>query len=85
MPELIWSDEARYDLDEIVGYIEQRDEAASLRLRALIETSAERIRQFPLAFRSGRVAGTRDYVLVFTASETFVRILAVLHVRQQYP
>ncbi len=91
MRELVWTDDARYDLDRIIDFIEARDEAASLRMRALIETGVERVQQFPFAFRLGRVPGTREavlhpnYLLVFSVSEAAVRILSVLHARQQYP
>ena len=63
MPSVKWSDEAQFDLAEIQFYIEQYDLRAAASLRQTIERAAERLPSMPLAFRPGRVAGTREYVV----------------------
>lgn len=45
----------------------------------------------PLAYRPGRVAGTREwvahpnYIVVYRVGGESIRILNVLHARQEYP
>lgn len=91
MRRLVWSAEARSDLLELIDYIATRNPDAAKRMLALIEHSAEQIRAHPLAYRKGREEGTREavihpnYIMVYSMDEACVRILAVLHARQQYP
>jgi addiction module RelE/StbE family toxin len=86
-----WSDEALYDLAEIQGYIEQFSPQAAARLRETIEAAAERLPLMPFAFRPGRVAGTREYVvhpnyiLVYQVGAEAIIVLRVLHARRNYP
>ncbi|NLY65232.1 MAG: type II toxin-antitoxin system RelE/ParE family toxin [Alcaligenaceae bacterium] len=85
-----WSDEAQLDLVEIQYYIEQYSPTAAQKLRNLIEECAERLPLLPFAFRSGRVPGTREYVvhpnyiMIYRVGKT-IEILRILHSRQQYP
>lgn len=86
-----WSNEAQFDLAEIQGYIEQFAPAAALALREAIETGVERLASMPFVFRPGRVPGTREYVahpnyiVVYRVDMIRVRVLRVLHARQEYP
>ncbi|KXU35589.1 addiction module antitoxin [Ventosimonas gracilis] len=88
---LDWSDEARHDLAEIQDYVEQFNPIAALSLRNFLETSAERLPSMPYAFRTGRVAGTREYpahpnyLLVYKVDSAKVRILRVMHAKRKYP
>lgn len=88
---LIWSDRAREQLASISGYISQHDPAAANRLLDRIAIHAERLTDYPYMYREGRVPGTRDalvhpnYLLVYQVTADSVRILRVLHTRQQYP
>jgi len=88
---LTWRPEAREQLDGLVGYIAERDEAAAARLLRDIEEAAERASAFPSAHRTGRVPGTRElvvrtnYLLVYRVTATAVDVVAVLHARQRYP
>jgi toxin ParE1/3/4 len=88
---VVWRDEASAQPDEILTYIDQFDEATSDRLEALALACAERLADFPYAYRSGRIAGTREavfhpnYLLIYRVGTAHVDILGVLHARQQYP
>lgn len=86
-----WSDEAQDDLSDIQSYIKQRNPAAALKLRALIESGIEKLPLMPQLFRLGRVAGTREYVahpnyiVIYRVERRSIVILRILHARQQYP
>jgi toxin ParE1/3/4 len=91
MLNLEWRETALDDLDQIITYIGQRNIAAAEAIRALAEEAAQRIVQNPLAYRSGRIPGTREavihpnYVLIYRVGRDVVEVVNVLHARQQYP
>ena len=91
MRQLVWSAEASDELDEIVEFISERNEAAAIRLLDLIEHTAEQIPLHPFMYRPGRKAGTREavvhpnYLLVYEVTDEEVTILSVLHARRRYP
>jgi len=86
-----WSDEAQHDLADIQEYIEQFSPQAATTLRTAIETGVARLSRMPFAFRSGRVAGTREYVVhpnyivIYRIRPHAVEILNIVHARRQYP
>ncbi len=88
---LVWSAKALEELDNLMNYIGERNEAAADSLIERIEFCAERLTEFPYMHRSGRVHGTREavinpnYVLVYRVTAEAVEVLSVLHTRQQYP
>jgi addiction module RelE/StbE family toxin len=88
---LEWSDLALDQLDIIADYIGQHNPAAVDRMIERIEACAERLKEFPYLYRTGRVPGTRDalahpnYILVYRVTLDAVQILRVLHTSQQYP
>lgn len=88
---LRWTPQALDELEDIIDYVEERNVSASRRLRTLIEAAADRACRFPMAFRSGRVDGTRElvthpnYLLVFAVGNDEVAIVNVVHTRRQYP
>jgi len=88
---LDWSDEADADLVDIESYIAQHSPQAAERMVEVILKGAERLTFMPLAFRTGRVAGTREYtvhpsyMLVYKVDSVKVRILRVMHTKRQYP
>ena len=88
---LVWRASALADLEEIVAYIAERNEAAARRLQDAIEACAERLPQFPFLYRPGRVEGTREavvhpnYILVYRVGTERVEIVSVIHARRQYP
>jgi plasmid stabilization system protein ParE len=65
--------------------------AAAQRLKDAIEACADRLPDFPLMHRPGRVEGTREaivhpnYILVYRVGEKAVEIVAVVHARREYP
>lgn len=88
---VVWSLEALDALEDIIAYVEERNVAAAVRLRALFESAAERFALHPYMHRPGRVAGTREavvhpnYIIVYRVGKDHILIVAVLHARQQYP
>lgn len=91
MQTIRWTEEAITDLVEIIDYIEQRNATAAQNLLATIVQSAENLSFMPYLFRSGRVVGTREYVvhpnyiMVYQVGSDVIDILRILHSRQQYP
>lgn len=85
-----WSESAIEDLANILGYVEQHNPQAAMRLGQLFAEAAERLPVWPLMFRAGRVPGTREYLvtsaylLVYTVGDV-IEIRRVLHTSQQYP
>jgi toxin ParE1/3/4 len=88
---LIWSDRSKAQLRAISQYISQHDDNAADRLLDRITANAERLIDYPYMYREGRIAGTREalvhpnYLLIYRVTADSVRILRVLHTRQQYP
>ena len=91
MRQVIWLETASCDLDEILGYIEDRNLLAALNLQQEIEHAVSHLPQHPYLYRLGRVPGTRELVVhpndivVYRIAHSAVEIVDVLHSRQQYP
>lgn len=91
MRQLFWTPQAIQDRDEIYAFIEADKPAAGLALDEFIEEKADRLVNYPLLGRSGRVAGIRDrgvhanYILVYDAPDDLMRVLRVLHTASQWP
>lgn len=91
MLSLIWSESAVQGLEDIVEYIAERNEPAAARIKAMAETCAERLPQFPFMYRAGRVAGTREavihpnYILIYRVLTDTVEVVSVIHARREYP
>lgn len=89
---LVWSAFALSDRDGIFTYIEAENPRAAIMVDERIAAAARRLVEFPESGRPGRVAGTRElvvvgtpYVAAYTATESSIRILRVLHGAQQWP
>lgn len=82
---LVWAADARRDLRDIFEFVAERNLAAALRLQIRIREGAENALALPLAYRPGRLADTRELILVYRVFEDRVRILRLLHARQLYP
>jgi plasmid stabilization system protein ParE len=86
-----WSDEAVSDPAEIIGYIEERNEAAATKLKLDITAIFEWLGERPFIYGPGRVAGTREsivrpnYLIVYRVGDRFVDGLRRLHAAWQYP
>ncbi len=88
---LIWTDEASADHDDIIQYIADRNPAAAERMMALFDRCAAQLTEFPHIHRNGRIANTREavvhpnYIMVYRIEMDTIRVISVLHARQQYP
>ena len=91
MRHVSWLETASRDLDEILGYIEDRNLLAALNLQREIEHAVSQLPQHPYLYRLGRVPGTRElvvhpnYLVVYRLTADAIEIIDVLHSRQQYP
>lgn len=88
---VVWSEEAFGDLDAIADYISRDNPHAADRITERIFEAAAGLGAHPNLYRSGRVAGTREmivlpnYVLVYRVLHDAIRILAVVHASRRYP
>ena len=88
---LIWNPEARQNVRDIIEYIADRNPAAALQIRRLLDDCAERLTAHPFLYRTGRVAGTREavvhpnYIMIYEVGINSVEIMSVIHSRHQYP
>lgn len=88
---LIWRPSARARLDEIVSYIGQRNYPAAEKLAAEFHAAAARLVHTPLAYRVGRVSGTREavisrnYIMIYRVIDDSVEIVDLIHARRKYP
>ena len=88
---VLWLDEAKNDLEQIMIYIAQRCPATAYELNQTIIKYADILENNSSIFKRGRVAGTREvvahpnYILTYGITTENIVILNVLHARQQYP
>lgn len=87
-----WSVPALADLEDLVSYLRQDDEAMAEIIVNRVFATAEMLQSFPRAGREGRVKGTREllvkrapYVLVYMIEEDRLVILRALHERRDWP
>jgi toxin ParE1/3/4 len=86
-----WRSTARADLLAIIDYISDDNPDAAQALKDEIESKVLMLRTHPMAFRQGRVAGTREcvvrsnYVVVYLVDAQTITILRILHAAQQWP
>jgi len=87
-----WSTTAISDLKAIRPYIAQDRPRAAQKVAAQIKTATNRLVNFPLSGRKGRVAGTLElvvpgtsYIAAYRVQGNEVEIAAVLHGRQNWP
>ncbi|MDD5057526.1 MAG: type II toxin-antitoxin system RelE/ParE family toxin [Sideroxydans sp.] len=91
MQHVVWLETASQDLDQILGYIEERNLLAALDLQESIEYAASQLPFHPYLYRLGRVPGTRElvvhpnYLVIYRVTVSSIEIINVLHARQQYP
>ena len=87
-----WSPTAVADLVSIREYIAKDSPAAARKVATRIKEAANRLIEFPLSGRVGRVPETRElvipgtsYIAAYTIRGDEVLIAAVLHGRQKWP
>lgn len=89
---LEWSEAAQADRNAIYDFIDANNPRAAIAVDDRIEEAVERLVQFPMSGRIGRVDGTRELVIDRTpyipayriADKTF-RVLRLLHGAQEWP
>ncbi len=86
-----WSPTAVSDLESIRDYIARDSPSAARKVANRIKESINRLVNFPLSGRAGRVPGTRElvipgtpYIAAYTIQGDEVRIAAVLHGKQRW-
>ncbi len=87
-----WSPTAVADLKSIRDFIAKDSPNSARKVANRIKDSANRLINFPLSGRPGRVPGTRElvipgtsYVAAYRIQGDEVQIAAVLHGKQQWP
>lgn len=80
------------NLEQAHGYIAKDDPEAAIRTILKIQVAVDRLAQFPLMGKVGRVEGTRElaiintpYFVIYGLKEDTVEILRVLHTSRRYP
>lgn len=88
---LIRRDSYSIDLTNIVDHIALDNPSAALGMWEDIEQQVERLRDFPLSGRTGRISQTRElvvagtpYIVVYLVAID-VELIRVLHGAQQWP
>jgi len=89
---LRWTEGAVEDLQSAHDYLETENPKAAWEAVARIMSAVERLEQFPLMGRSGRVGGSRElvvtgspFVVAYRLKGESVQVLAVLHAARKWP
>ncbi len=87
-----WLRKALRNLEQAHAYIAKDDPEAAIRTILKIQVAVDQLAQFPFMGRVGRVAGTRElviintpYFVIYGLTENTVEILRVLHTSRRYP
>ena len=87
-----WSPTAVSDLRAIRAYIANENPTAARKIAIRIRESVNRLVNFPLSGRTGRVLGTRElvvpgtsYIAAYRIQGEELQIAAVLHGKQRWP
>jgi addiction module RelE/StbE family toxin len=87
-----WSSTAVADLESIREYIARDSPTAARKVADRIKEAVNRLSNYPLSGRAGRVPGTRElvipgtsYIAAYTIQGDEVLIAAMLHGRQNWP
>ena len=87
-----WSPTAVSDLESIRSYIAEDNPTAARKVAIRIKESVNRLVNFPLSGRAGRVPETRElvipgtsYIAAYRIQGDEVQIAAVLHGKQPWP
>lgn len=92
MTRVFWSARAERDLDSASDFIADDNLDAAERLIQTVERAAEKLGDYPLMGRTGKLSETRElsvpgqpYFLVYRCTEQGVEILRVLHGARDWP
>jgi toxin ParE1/3/4 len=87
-----WLQKALRNLEQAHAYIAKNDPETAIRTVLKIQAAVDRLAQFPLMGKVGRVKGTRElviintpYFVIYGLKENTVEILRVLHTSRRYP
>ena len=87
-----WSPTAVSDLKSIRDHISKDNPTAARKVAARIKEAVNRLINFPLSGRAGRVPGTRElvipgtsYIAAYIVHADKIEIAAVLHGKQDWP
>lgn len=88
----VWTKSAIRDLVHIREYIAPDNADAAREIALRIVDATERIIQFPESGRSGRVNGTREfvvsgtqYLIIYRLKKNSIHFVRALHGRQKWP
>lgn len=87
-----WLRKALRNLEVAYEYIYADDPEAAKQIIVRIRDTVAQLEQYPLMGRYGRVAGTREliivntpYLVIYRVKEETVQIIRVLHTSRKYP
>jgi addiction module RelE/StbE family toxin len=88
----VWSRRALSRLDHIGRYVAEKNPDAASRVVQRIVTSVNFLCDFPAQGKAGRIASTREpvlvdfpYIIVYRAMGQTLEILTVMHTSQRWP
>lgn len=93
MHHVVWTDEAETDLENLLAYYfdEAGTEVAAMVYQRIREQVGS-LKLFPERCRSGRIPGTREYVLtrlpyiaVVVIDDVQVTVVAIVHTARKFP
>ena len=83
---LTWGRYALEDRRAIFSYLEGHNPSAAVDMDEMIQGAVQNLRTYPNMGRQGRVANTRELVVVaYAVIADRVKLLRVLHGAQQWP
>lgn len=89
---IVWSPRAIRHLVDLRDYIARENPDAAARTGLTLLAAVERLAELPSLGRSGRVAGTRElvvlgtpYVIPYRVRGERLEVIAVFHGRQRWP
>jgi len=89
---VVWGRTARRDLNELISYLLEESVQAAELVGNRIRNAANQLRQKPRLGRPGRVAGTRElvvlktpYIIAYRVRARKVQILSVIHGARHWP
>jgi toxin ParE1/3/4 len=89
---VFWTRPALRDLEAIGDYIARDNRPAADRIVKRIRDRTRDLAQYPLVGRAGRVAGTRElvildtrFIVVYRVGDEQVEVLAVFHAARRWP